>query len=170
MKGIIPDIIGSNQSLYSHYNILKKLDYIIPIDNVFKNNINPNKDIIETKPINKSKTNNLKQVNKLQWIFRNFEDYHEFIYILNDFEIESSKYSSNEQELHILSGLLKVLKLDIISNYINDVHHNEYKNIIEIIILIYNVLNTETNIKAREILLRIFNKLKYMNNKYNELI
>ena len=157
MKSTIPDIIGSDKNILSHYQSLNNINYKIKTDNVFYNFINNNRKLIETE----IDSNDY----KLLWILRNYNNPQDIINYINN-------YKSND--IHNDSiDFLKIIELtfnrsDIVDNYINNVYHPEYKNIINLIILIYNSLKSDHNTK--ELLKNIYTKLKFLYIKYNNNI
>ena len=157
MKSTIPDIIGSDKNILSHYKSLNNINYKIKTDNVFYNFINDNRILIET-DIDSNE-------DKLLWILRNYDKPQDIINYINNYKPIDS-HNDSIDFLKIIESLLN--ESDIVHNYINNVYHPEYKTIINLIILIYNSLKSEH--KCRELFKSIYTKLKFLYIKYNNNI
>ena len=169
MKGILPNIIGSDNNINTNYKILSKINTSIKSDNInnlFNNFINPNR-IINNCNI---QTNN----NKLLWYLRNYINSNIFINKLDD--IESYLFINKiDTDIYILNHIYELInKLNINTEYksnnINDniiEKLNIFNEIYEVVINIYNNLNKDKYLFIRKSLKIIYENIRTIIIKYN---
>lgn len=148
-----PSIIGSEVNLYNNYNILEKISNI-KTDTVF-NNIMNNKREIKDKSI-------IINNNYINWLLRYTNLINDEITIESlDSNIEITK-DINDKEIYLLNifndeGLITVYKKNKVDNY-DKKNIKKYRNIIDILIILYNNINKNSSLKNT--LFRVFIKLK----------
>ena len=159
-----PEIIGSENTLYSNYNVLNKISNI-NTDSVFLNIINPNRKII-------NKTcyfNN----NIINWLLRNYNIcFEENKIIKTQLEIIKTN-SSFEKEIILLNifdnkYVIDIYKQNLIDKDINS-HLLLLKKISEILLIFYNNLDKDY-FEIKKILFIVFNNIRNIILKHNPIL
>tara|TARA_B100000683_G_C12504736_1_gene558758 strand:+ start:879 stop:3674 length:2796 start_codon:yes stop_codon:yes gene_type:complete len=159
-----PEIIGSENTLYSNYNILNKISNI-NTDNVFKNIINPNRKIID-------KTcyfdNNI-----INWLIRNYSiNFGENKIKLIQLDILKCN-NSFEKEIILLNIFSNKYVIDIYKKNIidKDINFNMIllKKITEILLIFYNNLSKDY-LEIKKILFIVFKNIKNIILKHNPIL
>jgi replicative superfamily II helicase len=159
IKSELPDIYKSSDKLYTHYNIINKINHKVKGTDVFKNLFNKDRRIISTKNIN----NEDKKYNNIIWYLRNYEHYDIFIKEIK--ELYNLKSNLNKENL-IIKQFDLLFETDTIYNcYLNNKLNSNYKGVLDIIIVLYN--NLKYNEDFMNILMIIYEKLKRLINRAN---
>jgi len=169
MKGILPNITGSDNNINNFHKILPKLNSSIKydnIDNIYNNFINSNREIIECDMTNDN--------TKLSWYLRKYINTDKFIINLED--IESYLFKNNvDNDIYMLNHIYMLTDSENINqeykcNTINDNMLYKLKifnEIYEVIINIYNNLNKDKYLLIRKILKIIYDNIRIIIIKYN---
>mgnify|MGYP006125618679 CR=1 FL=1 len=156
MKGTIPSIIGSTIPIYSHYDILSKLNSKIDSSSVYNNMINDKRTIIHTTSLNN---------HRIGWILRNYKNPNILVDYIDNYCIGYI----NTDEINIINIFSELLSdISIVVCFIQNEYHKLYKTLIDLIVNIYNSITKEHPIKP--LLINIFDKLKRLYIKYNNFI
>lgn len=159
-----PEIIGSENTLYSNYNVLNKISNI-NTDNVFLNIINPNRKII-----NKiCYFNN----NIINWLLRNYNIcFGENKIKKTQLEIIKTN-SSFEKEIILLNIFDNKYIIDIYKQNLIDKDINSnlllLKKISEILLIFYNNLDKDY-FEIKKILFIVFNNIRNIILKHNPIL
>ena len=170
MKSDLPEIIGSNKSLYSHYHSLKKIS-LFDSELVFKNSFNKTK-LYENTDINI----NLKNINEktkfnLLWEFKYYKNIYNFLLIIDKLETDIVNIHNNfDKYIHILTIIKDIFNINVISNFKSNNIDNNYNNIINIVIILINHLNKTTYENSLIVLNELYNILKKLIFKNNKLL
>ena len=163
MKGVLPDIIGSQKAVPSNYHSLNT-----SVDSVYRNPINQNK-LKDDSEIQET-TNP-----KLQWLLRYQWDVPKFVKSVDRWNKEVyMAVTELDKELCVLNPIIDLLELDefIIDIYkkkvINQEFH-EFKDICKMLQTVYNTLKDKKYIHLKTVIKRVYNLCKDMILKYQGL-
>ena len=169
MKGILPELKGSNKSLNENYKILNKISKMDSI-NVFNNFINDSREIISNdKNLDECKNE------KLLWYLRNYDSF-DFVNSLNKIERKLFGLSNDlDKEIYLLEEIYKLIDCKNITDEYkcNKIEYsvNEtlliFKEMYEVLINIYNNINKDRYLLARKCIKKIYIKIKGVIIKYN---
>ncbi len=144
IKSGLPKITGSINPLYNHYDSLQKINYKIKVEDVYKNNFNKNRRVIDTKSI--INIDYEKNIYLIIWNLRNYESYHKLLDKLNHSEYESI-VNLYDKEFYIFQSICELLddKDVIISDFKLNKYNIYFKDIINIVMIYYNNLSKDND-------------------------
>tara|TARA_Y100000389_G_scaffold165597_1_gene169863 strand:- start:4920 stop:5792 length:873 start_codon:yes stop_codon:yes gene_type:complete len=144
IKSGLPKITGSINPLYNHYDSLQKINYKIKVEDVYKNNFNKNRHVIDTKSI--INIDYEKNIYLIIWNLRNYESYHKLLDKLNHSEYESI-INLYDKEFYIFQSICELLvdKDVIISDFKLNKYNIYFKDIINIVMIYYNNLSKDND-------------------------
>jgi hypothetical protein len=173
MRGELPEIIGSSNSINTNYDILEHLTDKYDFNKLYKNIINKNRNIIE----NNVKLNDDK-FNKLLWVLRKEKNAVQFINKISKIErelfLDKNIHDKQIKILNIFKLFLfneESLIIEIYKN--NKIDNNILENVsilkkyINNIILVYNYLNNKKYMILCKELKNIYDNLKYIIVNYS---
>ena len=167
MKGILPNLKGSDKILNENYKSLSKISKI-DSEKVFHNFINDKRNIVS---MNINGIDN----NKLLWYLRNYDSI-EFVKNVKNLERNMFSLTNDlDREIYILEEIYKLIgsenitelyKSNRIENNLNK-NMNIIKEIYEVLINIYNTINKDQYLLTRKCIKIIYEKIKGIIIKYN---
>ena len=167
MKGILPNLKGSDKILNENYKSLSKISKI-DSDKVFYNFINDKRNMVS---MNIDGVDNY----KLLWFLRNYDSVK---FVKNIKNLERNMFSLTndlDREIYILEEIYKLIgsenitelyKSNRIENDLNE-NMNIIKEIYEILINIYNNINKDQYLLTRKCIKKVYEKIKGIIIKYN---
>lgn len=160
MKGQITEITGSSNTIYDKYLLLKKLNHTIETKNVITNFINPNRKCVKSYQ---------GRNHKINWILRNYNNNSKLENFITNYKTNSIKCYLHDDSVELLNILCEILDINSIQrDYMLNKYNDNYKNLIDIIILLYNAISTKNDISI--LLKYTFDKLKFLYIKYINII
>ena len=169
MKGILPELKGSNRSISDNYNILKNISKIDP-KVAFMNFINNDRKVI-------SLDNDLSDCKnpKLLYLLRNYDSF-EFVRSVKKLERTMFDLTNDfDKEMFIIDKISELIGIDSVKNEykLNKIDENvetilpNFKELYEVIIHVYNNLNKDQQLLTRKCLKNVYIKVKGIIIKYN---
>jgi len=160
MKGQIPVITGSCNTIYDKYLLLSKLNNKIDSNNVVANFINPKRKYVES-----IKSDNY----KINWILRNYYNNSKLETYINNYNANTITCYMHDDSVELLNIICEIMNINSIQkDYMLNKYNDNYKDIIDIIILLYNSNSTKNDIL--KLLKFTFDKLKLLYIKYINII
>ena len=167
MKGVLPNLEGSDKVLNENYKALNKISKLSS-EIVFKNFINSKRNITE---VNIDGLDNY----KLLWYLRGYVSFQFVKKIINLERNMFSLVNDLDREIYILDEIYKLIGSENITyeyktNRIDtDLNYkiNIIKEIYEVLIHIYNNLNKDRYLLTRKCIKNIYDKLRTIIIKYN---
>ena len=171
MKGILPELRGSDKIISGNYRILDKISKI-DSNVVFNNFINPKRKTIHDTIIK------LNDNEKLLWYLRNYDSYR-FVKDIKNLERKMFELSNDfDKEIYLINTVCILIDIESIENIIKIYKSNriedkictdiyKIKELYEIIINIYNNLNKDIYLLTRKFLRKVYEKMSMIIIKTN---
>jgi superfamily II RNA helicase len=161
MDGELPEIKGSDNNIYTNYNILKKLNQTMNVGKIYENMIHNDRKCIGTIEIN--------ELEKASWFLRKYKNSNIILNKLFDIECELYKIE-NQYEKEVL--LLNQFNEIIVNNKINDIYQLKkiknfediylIKEYINLLIYVYNHINKDKYLITRRVSKEVFMNLNHI--------